>query len=201
MQTMASSQQRSHRDASGRSDGHVGNGRYDPEDEDGESRYDAGDAVVFFLLGLISAEDDECDAENNENGGRQDRSELDLQETCQAAQKAGQAEGANTGRSFTGLRLALLPAALNPDQNTDGKSEAETLKRFDHIHFMTIVTSECTSNLDYQIPPGGTSLTAEKRLAKTQRSRGKECRSDAEERQHLRPYDRKSGSPIKHGLG
>ncbi len=200
MQTMASSQRGGHRDASGRSDGHVGNGRNDPKDEDGESRYDAGDAVVFLLLGLVSAEDDECDAENNENGGRQDRSELDLQETCQTAEKAGQAEGTNTGRSFTGLRLTLLPATLNPDQNADGKSEAETLKRFDDIHFMTIVTSECASNLDYQIPLSGTSLTAKKRLAKTQRSHGKECRADPEKCQHLRPYDRKSGSPIKDSL-
>ena len=126
MQHLAAGEHRGKGGAAGRRRAIVAGDGQPAKREDAQRGNDAGDAEILVVLGLARLEPGEGKRKAQKSGEEDGGIVEGLGQGGEhAAEQAGQAVGADAGRAAAGGRLALAPAALEPDQQADGQRQAE----------------------------------------------------------------------------
>ena len=100
-------------------------------EEHGDQRRHADDALA---LGLAPAEERRRPGKRQEREPHRRRPDLLREQPPHAAEQAGQREGAQARGPLAFLLLALAPAALDADQEADGKRQPEPRQGFGLVH-------------------------------------------------------------------
>ena len=117
-------QQRDHHRAS-RADLQLPGARRRAQPKGDDRRHWRGDAKVARLLDALAIPDAEEPSDRQQASRKQDLGVSAGQVRDQTARQRNQAEGANTGDPAALRRGAVLPAALQPDQQTAPKRDRE----------------------------------------------------------------------------
>ncbi len=108
--------------------------RIGAEREGDEAGDHAGGRGTVGGVRFAPGEGQERRGEGDHGEAEEERTGEPTEECRHAAQKADQREGAHAGGARAFLAVALLPAALDTDQETDGKRQEQPLKNDKRVH-------------------------------------------------------------------